>query len=248
MTYRYSDVFKYKDLRPAVEQILKEQADIKTGWKYVKSRRAFVYKVSKNMTVEISTGFSPKGTFIGFDFKITIQHKFIKEISEKLGHRKPFSEMMLVRNNIRYMPKEYYYGSCTVFLPNTADLFGEQHRKGNKSYVYLAEFPDRLSTLFDLSENEIKCLFDLSSEEKLVESIIDHPIGKFSGEHVLMIHLMLGQDEYYDKLIEYYNQPSEVIWPQNIDRFNSNEGFNQPVAKQLMAIYKQGDFPKFDFL
>jgi hypothetical protein len=247
MAYRYSDVTKYNDLRPAVEQILQEQADIKSGWKYVKSKRAFIYQVSKSLSVEIPTGFSPKGTFIGFNFSIRITHKLIKQISEKLGQRKPFSDLMLFRAETRFIPEEYNYGSCTVYLPNTSEIFDEQYKKGNKAYVHLSEFPSRLSILFDLAEAEIKFLFDLSSEEALIRSIIAHPMGTFRGTEVLIIHLMLGQSEYYDLLLKFYNQPAEILWAKNENGFNLNEGFNQPVAEQLMEIYMQGDFPKFDF-
>jgi hypothetical protein len=247
MANKYSDITKYSELKPAVEQVLQEQVDKGPSWKYVKSKHVFVFQVSKSMHVEIPTGFSSKATFINFQFGIRIIHKSIKKVSEKLGHRKPFSDLMLFRDKTRFIPEEYNRGSCTVCLPNTSEIFDHQHQQGNTGYVYLSEFPQRLATIFDLAENEIGRLFDLSSEEALVQSIVAHPMGTFRGHEVLLIQLMLGNLEYYDKLLQFYDQPAAELWQENQDGFNLNEGFRKDVGEKLMDIYKEGDFPTFSF-
>lgn len=248
MANRYSDITKYSELKLAVEQVLQEHADKSLSWRYIKSKCAFVFEVSKNMHVEISTGYSAKATFISFQFGIRITHKSVKKVSEKLGHQKPFSDLMLFRDKTRFIPEEYNRGSCTVCLPNTSEIFDYQHQQGNTGYVYLTEFPLRLAAIFDLAENEISRLFDLSSEKALVRSIVAHPIGTFRADEVLLIQLMLGNVEYYDKLLQFYDQPAAELWRENQDGFNLNEGFRKDIGEKLMDIYKEGDFPTFSFL
>ena len=78
----------------------------------------------------------------------------------------------------------------------------------------------------------------------LVRSLVDKPIGFFRPNEVLLVQFLLGNPGYYDELVAFYGQPLEDIRtsPYRV------EPFNQPAAEVLFERYRQGGFPKFDFV
>jgi hypothetical protein len=238
---------KYNELLPAVEKILTDFAERWEGWEYVKRRKAFVYHVSSKASVEISTGLSSKRAAVSFQFSIRIRYSDVRKASKKLGHRTPYSDVLLSIAKERFVPKDYGYGSCIVFLKGTSELYDEQFEGGKRSFIPLPLFPNYLSAVFEFALHEIDSTFDLSTERKLIGSIVSQRIGKFRGEDFLCANLMLGQPEAYDRIIEFYNQPAEVLWRTNDQGFGVNERLRRDVADEMMQLYVAGDFPMFDF-
>ncbi len=62
-----------------------------------------------------------------------------------------------------------------------------------------------------------------------------------------MIKLMLGEGDYYDELLTFYDQPAETLWKEVERGFVINQGFQREVGEAMTAIYRSGNFPKFDF-
>lgn len=233
---------KILDIKAACEQVLLEFADAKPDWKYVKSKKCFVRPVSKSCFVGVYAGMSSKVDFVNFQFGLHVGHSLI-------GKADKFQKGLnsaITRVPERWLDKELNWGRCTVFdhhHPHLGEL-DVMRSQGKLNYVRLEEFPERLGAIFNLAEGEIAKLFDLSSEEALVRSLVDKPIGLFRPNEVLLVQLLLDNPSYYDALAEFYGQPLEDIRssPHRV------EPFNRQAAEQLMERFQQGDFPKFDFV
>lgn len=229
------------DIKAACEHVLLDFADAKPNWKYVKSKRCFVRSVSKSCFVDVYTGMSSKVDFVNFQFSLNAGHKLVG----KADRFRKGNNWAIIRVPEKWLDGELNWGRCTVYDHHNPHL-GEldvMRSQGKLNYVRLEEFPERLDAIFTLAEAEIAKLFDLSSEEAMVRSFVDKPIGEFRPNEVLLVQLLLENPSYYEELVNFYSRPIEDIrtLPYRV------EPFNQPAAMQLMEQYKHGDLPRFDF-
>ncbi len=227
---------KISDIKAACEQILIDFADSTPGWKYAKSKKSFIKVVSKASFIDIYTGMSSKVDFVNFQFSLHAGHRLIGK-ADKFKR----SNWAITRVPERWIEQSLNWGRCTVYdhrHPYLGEL-DEMRSQGKLNYVRLEEFPERLGSIFSLAEAEITKLFDISSEEALIQSLVDKPIGFFRPNEVLLVQLLLGNPAYFDELVEFYNQDIETI------RSLTKEPLNKPAAEQLMERYNQGNFPKF---
>jgi hypothetical protein len=232
---------KISDIKQACLQVLSDFADAKPDWQYVKSKRCFVRPVSRSSFVDVYTGMSSKVDFVNFQFSLHAGHRLI-------GKADKYSKAInwaICWHRQRWDPAPIHNGRCTVFdhlNPNMKE-YDQLRAQGKLNYVRLEEFPERLDAIFTQAEAEIAKLFDLSSEEALIGSLVDKPIGFFRPNEVLLVQLLLDNPSYYEALCDFYDQPLEDLrsLPYRV------EPFNRPAAEQLMEQYRQGDFPKFGF-
>ncbi|WP_146193065.1 hypothetical protein [Maritimibacter sp. 55A14] len=231
---------KISDIKKNSEKILNEFALERPNWKYVKSRRSFVRPVSSNASVEIHTGLSSKVDFINFEFGIEVAHRLGKAVGKALSLPKPYSDLILFWHRQNWIPVNLAHGRCTVH--DNDPFFDDLRDQGKIVYVRIEEFPERLEKIFTLAEAEIDRIFDISSEEALIQSIVEKPIGFFRPNEVLVIQLMLGNSKYYNDLVEFYSQPIESI------RSLTKHSFSLKDADRVMEIFREGNFPKFDFV
>ena len=115
-------------------------------------------------------------------------------------------------------PPPPFHGNYTVYEGN---LFDDQRHKG-VGVIRLEEFPDLLARVFALAEGEIEKYFDLSSEKAMIQSILEKPIGVFPPTDILMLHILLGNPEFYHEIAKHYDNGggeanhSIVSWQINI--------------------------------
>lgn len=230
---------KVSDIKLSCLQILTDFAETKPDWKYTKSKSSFVKSIPKNAFVVIYAGMSSKVDFVNFQFALTAGHKLVG----KADAARKINNWAVIWIAQRWLDESFNWGNCTVYDHNHPYLgeFEQLRSQGNKNYVRLEEFPEWLTRVFTLAETEIDKVFDISSEEALIKSIISKPIGFFRPTDVLLIQLMLGNPAYYDELVEFYSQPVEKI------RSLTKEALNRHTASRLMDAYNQGGFPRFDF-
>ena len=231
---------KVSKINLACENLLIDFAEQKPDWKYVKSKRCFVKSISKDCSMAISTGMTSKVDFVNFQFQINVDHKLVPKVLLC-----PSKYNCLLRwHRQRWDPAPVNNGRYTVFDHQNPYLreYDQLRSQGKLNYVRLEEFFECLEALFTLAEGEIEKLFDTSSEETLIRSIVDKPIGFFNPNEVLLVQLLLGNLTYYDKLIEYYAQDIELLRSLNL------EVFYQPEAEQLMTQHKSSGFIKFSFI
>lgn len=233
-------MLKKLGIKSECESILLEFSKKNSLWKYLKSKRIFIKKISKNSFVDIYTGMSSKINFVNFQFSLHAGHSLV-------GKADPYendNNWAVCWNGQRWIPEEFNFGRFTVYNhtdPQNKE-FEELRTQGKKNYVRLEEFPERLKDIFDLAEAEIDRLFDTSSEENLITSVVGKPIGFFRPEEVLLIQLMLDNPSYYDELIEFYSQPIKTV------ASLTRNAINQPAADKLFQLYQEGKIPKFDFV
>lgn len=235
---------KVSDIKAACTQVLLNFADGHPHWKYTKSKQAFVCPVGKNASVEFMANHSSKVDFVNFQFGIGVADKIVKRVNELRSMPKPYSDTLLYWHRQKWAPDILNGGRCTVYDHRRPDLaeYEALRAQGKKNYVRLEEFPDYLSAIAQLAEVEIGRLFDVSSEEALVRSILAQPMGVFPSEQMLITNLLIGHPDYYRQLVAYYAVPYE-------DRpYKTGGPFYQQGADQLMDIYQEGNFPRFDFL
>nr|WP_319250225.1 hypothetical protein [uncultured Celeribacter sp.] len=230
------------DIKAACEQVMLDFADAKPNWKYVKSKRCFVRSVSKSCFVDVYTGMSSKVDFVNFQFSLNAGHRLIG-MADKFRKGNNWAIIWVPE---KWLDNELNWGRCTVFDHRHPHL-GElefMRSQGKLNYVRLEEFSERLDSIFSLAEAEITELFDLSSEEALIRSLVNKPIGFFRPNEVLLVQMLLQNPAYYEELVEFYGQPLEAIRssPYRV------EPFNRQAAELMMEQYRQGDFPKFDFV
>lgn len=232
------------NIKSACEEVLSDFADINSGWRYIKSKKSFSRPISKLASIELSASYSSKVEFVNFQFGIIITHKIIKTINRLRSSAKPYADRLLYWHRQEWVPEALNRGRCTVYDHNNPYLkeYEALRAQGKKNYVRLEEFPEYLSKIFELAEAEIDRLFDLSTEKDLINSIVLQPLGMFPAEQMLIIHLLLADPNYYDRLVDYYDKPVENRL------YRSGGPFYKQGADQIMELYKQGDFPKFDWI
>lgn len=239
-----TDAPRYINIKQACEEIMQRFIEGKPGWRYLKTKRTFSYKIPKGAFIDIDTGMSNKSDFVTFQFSIHVGHKEIGKAMEMIYNMKDTINWIVGINDLFWAPKDTGYGNCIVFQPRPEFLtnFEQARKDGSTSYVYLNEFEERLAILFTAAEKKITEIFDTTSEIALINSIIEKPIGYFDPFSVLVVQLMLDNPAYYDELVDFYDRPHEELVALKIDMLN------QQHADMAMARYRDGTLPKFSFI
>lgn len=232
------------NIKSACEQILIDFADKRPEWKYIKSKKSFVRMISNSASIELSASYASKIEFVNFQFGILITHKVMKSVNQLRDKPRPYADYLLYWHRQEWVPETLNRGRCTVYESNHPYLgeYESLRAEGDKNYIRLDEFPEYLFKIFEQADAEIVRLFDVSSEKKLINSIISQPVGVFPAEQMMIIHLLLADPSYYHKLVEYYGESVENR------PYISGGPFYRQGADQIMEIYQKGNFPKFDWL
>ena len=233
---------KFASIRAEVNHILTSFAEERPGWDYLKSRRLLLRKVSKDAAVSLYTRESSKSGFVAFEFSLNVRHRLMKKVANLFAPRGAGgTDLAVTRVREAWTTEAENRGSCTVY--RNAKIFDEAREAGRNGFLYPEEFPAWLDQIFELAEAEIDRLFDLSSEEALIRSVVAHPIGFFRPGQVLAVQLALDNPGYYDELIAFFDQPLEEI------RKTARHGMSRQEVDRMMQIYRETpDFPTFSFV
>lgn len=227
------------NLNARCEQILIETASSRPGWKYVKSTKSLTRALSKDAFVGVYTGFAPKVDLVTFQFSVDAGHKVMGAAFERAYKVKSPGCWTIFYAKENWTPEEIGGGTLVIY---------DGHRRydgfvngDNKSYVHINDFSERLNLVFEAAIETIERIFDTSSAQALFQGIAESPIGLFRPDEVLLVNLALGRPEFYEKIVDFYNQPIETV------RSHTTYPFNRFKADQAMAAYLAGDFPRFSW-